>query len=65
MYICRSIDINMKTQVYSSNSAQMPFEAKRAMDKSHVTDLIPEGYVSFETFAEVFDRKLREQYAKL
>lgn len=65
MYICRSIDINMKAQVYPSNSAQMPFEAKRAMNKSHVIDSIPEGYVSFETFAEVFDRKLREQYAKL
>ncbi|MBQ6771593.1 MAG: hypothetical protein IJP44_11530 [Bacteroidales bacterium] len=55
----------MKAQVYPSNSAQMPFEAKRAMNKSHVIDSIPEGYVSFETFAEVFDRKLREQYAKL
>ena len=55
----------MKAQIFSSNSAQMPFEAKRVMKSTHKKDSIPEGYVSFETFAEVFDRKLREQYAKL
>ena len=65
MYICRSIDINMKAQTFSSNSAQMSFETKRVFKKTHATDSIPEGYVSFETFVEVFDRKLREQYAKL
>ena len=65
MYICRSIDINMKAQTFSSNSAQMPFETKRVIKNAHKMDSIPEGYVSFETFAEVFDRKLREQYAKL
>ena len=65
MYICRSIDINMKTQTISPSFAQMPFEVKRAMKDTHRMDSIPEGYVSFEVFAEVFDRKLREQYAKL
>ena len=43
----------------------MPFETKRVIKNAHKMDSIPEGYVSFETFAEVFDRKLREQYAKL
>ena len=55
----------MKAQVISPNTVQMPFETKRVAKKTHATDSIPEGYVSFETFAEVFDRKLREQYAKL
>jgi len=43
----------------------MSFETKRVFKKTHATDSIPEGYVSFETFVEVFDRKLRERYAKL
>ena len=55
----------MKAQTFSSNSAQMPIETKRVMKNTHKMDSIPEGYVSFEVFAEVFDRKLREQYAKL
>ena len=65
MYICRSNETIMKAQVISHNTIQMPFETKRVTKKTHATDSIPEGYVSFETFAEVFDRKLREQYAKL
>jgi hypothetical protein len=55
----------MKAQVISQKSAQMPFEAKKVAKKDSVKDSIPEGYVSFDTFVEVFDRKLREQYAKL
>jgi hypothetical protein len=65
MYICRSIDIKMKAQTLSSSSAQMPFETKRVIKDTRTMDSIPEGYVSFEAFSEVFDRKLREQYAKL
>ena len=55
----------MKTQVISQKPAQMPFEAKKVIKKDCALGSIPEGYVSFETFVEVFDRKLREQYAKL
>ena len=55
----------MKAQTFSPSSAQMPIETKRVMKNIHKMDSIPEGYVSFEVFAEVFDRKLREQYAKL
>ena len=55
----------MKTQVISPNMVQMPFETKSVTEKTHAMDSIPEGYVPFETFVEVFDRKLREQYAKL
>ena len=65
MYICRSNETIMKAQVISQKSAQMPFEAKKVTKKDSVKDSIPEGYVSFDTFVEVFDRKLREQYAKL
>ena len=65
MYICRSNEAIMKAQVISQKSAQMPFEAKKVIEKDSVKDSIPEGYVSFDTFVEVFDRKLREQYAKL
>jgi len=55
----------MKAQVIIPNTTQMPLETKRAAKSTHPTDSIPEGYVSFETFVEVFDRKLMEQYAKL
>ena len=55
----------MKAQVSSQKPAQMPYEAKKVIKKDNVIDFIPEGYVSFDTFVEVFDRKLREQYAKL
>ena len=65
MYICRSNETIMKTQVISQKPAQMPFEAKKVIKKANAMDSVPEGYVSFETFVEVFDRKLREQYAKL
>ena len=65
MYICNPNETIMEAQVISSNRAQMPYETKRVTKRSRVKDSIPEGYVSFETFAEVFDRKLREQYAKL
>ena len=65
MYICRSNETIMKAQVISQKSAQMPFEAKKVAKKDSVKDSITEGYVSFDTFVEVFDRKLREQYAKL
>ena len=65
MYICRSNETIMKAQVISQKSAQMSFEAKKVIEKDSVMDSIPEGYVSFDTFVEVFDRKLRELYAKL
>ena len=55
----------MKAQVISQKPAQMSYEAKKVIKKDNVIDSIPEGYVSFDTFVEVFDRKLREQYAKL
>ena len=51
--------------MFSSDLAQRPIETKRVMKETPTVDSIPEGYVSFEAFAEVFDRKLREQYAKL
>ena len=53
MYICRSIDINMRTQMFSSDLAQRPIETKRVMKETPTVDSIPEGYVSFEAFAEV------------
>ena len=65
LYICRSNETIMKAQVISQKPAQMPYEAKKVIKKDNVIDFIPEGYVSFDTFVEVFDRKLREQYAKL
>jgi len=55
----------MKAQVISPNTVQMSFETKKETKETRATDSIPKGYVSFETFVEVFDRKLREQYAKL
>ena len=65
MYICRSNETIMKTQVISPNMVQMPFETKSVTEKTHAMDSIPEGYVPFETFVEVFDRKLRDRYEKL
>lgn len=55
--------ISMKTQMIPNEITNLIPDINSV--KCDSDEYIPEGYVSFEEFADNFDRKLRERYAQL